>query len=145
MIEQRGFTLLELMITVVIVAILGSIAYPSYTDYILRGKISEALQGLADARVKQEQFFLDNRTYGPDEDTCGATLPADTKHWDFSCSDVSSNGYTVSATGKTSGGTAGFTYTIDQSNARSTKVNSPAPTGWTGSNSCWVTRKGGAC
>ena len=43
----RGFTLIELMITVVVIGILAAIAYPSYTDYIRRGKISQATSELS--------------------------------------------------------------------------------------------------
>ncbi|HLU77226.1 MAG TPA: type IV pilin protein [Burkholderiales bacterium] len=143
---QRGFTLIEAMITVAVIAILSMIAMPAYTDYVLRGKISEAVQGLADARVKQEQFFLDNRTYGPAATTCGAPLPQNTKHWDFSCSNVSTTTYTVTATGKASGGTAGMSYSIDEENVRSSVINaSVGPKGWTGQANCWVVRKGGVC
>jgi len=60
---QRGFTLIELMIVVAIIAILSTIAYPAYTDYITRGKITEATSALASKRILMEQFFQDNRTY----------------------------------------------------------------------------------
>ena len=143
--NSRGFTLIEVMITVAIIAILAMIAMPSYTDYVLRGKITEAVQGLADARVKQEQFFLDNRTYGPAAATCGAALPSNTKHWDFACSDVSTTTYTVTATGKASGGTTALAYSVDEANVRSSTVSAGGPKGWTGNATCWVTRKGGVC
>ena len=60
---QRGFTLIELMVTVAIIAVLAAIAVPNYRDYVTRGKLVEASAGLSDARVKMEQYFQDNRTY----------------------------------------------------------------------------------
>src|SRR5437763_3189016 len=57
----NGFTLLELMIVVAIVAVLASIALPNYSDYVKRGKIMEATTGLSDFRQRYEQYFLDTR------------------------------------------------------------------------------------
>ena len=51
----RGFTLIELMITVAVIAVLSAIALPSYTDYVTRSKLAEAYAHLADLRVKMEQ------------------------------------------------------------------------------------------
>ena len=55
----RGFTLLELMITVLIVAILAAIAYPSYQSYLARAYRSEAYTALNQWANLQEQYFLD--------------------------------------------------------------------------------------
>src|SRR6266542_902969 len=83
--RPRGFTLIEAMITVAIVAILGAIAYPNYVDYITRGRIIEGTSKLSDFRVRMEQYFMDNRTYvgpsPPGVGTCGAsfTLSANDK------------------------------------------------------------------
>ena len=59
--KQRGFTLIELMVVVVVIGILAAIGYPSYTDYIRRGKIAEATATLGDWRTKMETYYLDNR------------------------------------------------------------------------------------
>ena len=61
-----GFTLIELMITVAIVAILASIAMPSYQAYVRRGQLADAFKSLADMRVKMEQYYQDNKFYGTD-------------------------------------------------------------------------------
>jgi type IV pilus assembly protein PilE len=66
--HQQGFTLIELMITVAIVAILAAIAYPSYTNYVKRGYRSEGIALLNDAAAKMERFYAQNNSYA------GATL-----------------------------------------------------------------------
>lgn len=138
----RGFTLIELMIAVAIIAVLASIALPAYNDYITRARITEALSSLSDMRVKLEQYFQDNRTYAG---ACAAgtlaPLPPNTQFFQFSCPVLNGTNYTVRALG--TGSMTDFEYTIDQNNVRST-VN--VPPGWAGTGStCWVTSKSGAC
>jgi len=141
--EESGFTLIEVMIAVAIVAILSAIAVPNYTAYVMRGKISEATSRLAVKQVQMEQFFQDNRTY-----VAGTACTSDTtssKFFDFSCTGTgapSATTFIISAVGKDS--MAGFTFTINQSGATTTGA---VPSGWTAPspNTCWVTKKGGEC
>lgn len=135
---QNGFTLIEIMIVVVIVGILATIAFPAYTDYVIRGKIPDATSTLAAKRVQLEQFFQDNRTYVA-APACNADSTS-SQYFDFSCSVQTATTYTLQAAGKAS--MAGFTYTVDQSNAKATTA---VPTGWATNATCWVTKKGGAC
>lgn len=57
-----GFTLIEVMIAVAVVAILAAPALPSYRDYVTRGNIPEATSRLLTKQVQMEQWFQDNRT-----------------------------------------------------------------------------------
>ncbi len=139
-----GFTLIEVMITVAVIAILAAVALPNYIEYVTRSKLVEAKTNLSDMRTRLEQYFLDNRAYptacipyasGPAGGT-NIYLPASIKNFAIACSALGANTYTVSATG------LGFTFTVDQTNARKT---TGVPTGWTTSTVCWVSRKNGDC
>lgn len=59
----QGFSLIETMITVTILAILASIAYPSYQQYVIRSNRSEALQFIMDLANREEEYLLNNRIY----------------------------------------------------------------------------------
>ena len=61
--KQNGFTLIELMVTVAIVGMLASIAYPSYTSYIIKGNRSAAQAQMLDIANRQQQFLLANRAF----------------------------------------------------------------------------------
>ena len=56
---DRGFTLIELMITVAIIAILAAVALPAYSTYVTRARITDAVKGLSEMRLKMEQYFQD--------------------------------------------------------------------------------------
>lgn len=76
-VRQSGFTLIELMITVAIVAILASIALPSYQEHVRRGHRAAAQSEMMDIANRQQQFFLANRAYATSLAALSYTLPAD--------------------------------------------------------------------
>ena len=148
-----GFTLIEVMIVVAIVAILSAVAMPAYTDYLRRGQLPEAFTNLSDLRVKMEQYYQDNRNYGNTGGTACANnnpptwssfTPAGARYFTYTCALTGSTGtgnqsYTLTATGS-SGRAVGHTYSITQDNVQRTTVFK----GGSVSKACWLI-KGSEC
>lgn len=61
--NNSGFTLIELMVVVVIIGILSAIAYPSYKNYTVKSKRSDAYAALTEAATDQEKFYSQNMRY----------------------------------------------------------------------------------
>jgi len=83
-----GFTLIELMITVVIIGVLAAIAYPSYMRYVARANRSAAESFMLEVTSRQERYLLDARQYAADLATLGMAVP-----------DTVSGNYSVTITG----------------------------------------------
>jgi type IV pilus assembly protein PilE len=139
--DIKGFTLIEVMIVVAIVAVLAAIALPNYADYVKRGKIIEATSALSDLRTRYEQYFLDNRTY---VNGCTAIKPIvnTARAFAIDCGGESASTYTGTATGRASEGMGNFSYTINQANVKASTITEP---GWSGNGTCWAIRKDGSC
>lgn len=135
----RGFTLIEVLIVVAIIAILASIALPAYREYVMQGRIPEATNALSDMRVRAEQYFQDTYPHSYVGFPCAAT---GLQNFTVACSGLTATTYTITATG--TGPMAGFAYSIDQSNAKSTDS---VASGWTlpSPNDCWARTKNGSC
>ena len=146
--QFAGFTLIELMIVVALIAILAAFALPSYNDYIRRGQIVESFNQLADYRTKLEQYYQDNRNYGTAA-ACAAdstasswnTFPTTREHFTYSCAtgtatgDTTQQSFTVTATGS-SGQATGHVYTINQNGDRATTTFKGATVSGI---TCWLT------
>ncbi|WIT09833.1 type IV pilin protein [Paucibacter sediminis] len=138
-----GFTLIEMMITVGLIGVLGALALPSYRDYVRRGQVPESMTALSDYRIKMEQFYLDNRSYGTGACASGAVSPpwnnfrpGGAKYFEFSCELTDSGqGYVLTAKG-VSGQAVGHIYTLTQDNARATTLFK----GDSMNKACWLMR-----
>ncbi len=142
----RGFTLIELMVAVAIVAILAGVALPNYREYVIRGHLADASNGLALMRAQMERHYQDNRTYataGGFTTPCASSdaTPRTFNNFVVSCSGTpTATAFTLAATG--SGPAAGFTFTINQADVRATTA---APSGWSTCSTKWMLKKGATC
>lgn len=143
--RQIGFTLIEVMIVVAIIGILASVAYPSYTDYVRRGQVTEAFTQLSTWRTKMEQYYQDNRNYGTDG-VCAADASANswngfaaTEHFTYACATTDSDQkFTITATGST-GAATGNDFSIDHEGKPKTvkfKGTDVSPAA-----ECWLTKE----
>ncbi len=133
----RGFTLIEVMITVAIVAILSAIALPAYNAYVQRSRVPPGLEALSTLATRMEQRYQDTGSYANGE-ACGASMPAAT-NFEITCAlSDEGQGFTATATG--TGAVDGYAYTINHRGVRRTTAHpNGAP-----DEACW-SLKGGVC
>lgn len=130
---ERGFTLIELMIVVVIVAILAAIAFPSYQRYVLRSHRVEAQSVLSEAAARQERYYSQNNAYASTAAALNMTSNVSAlQYYGLAISNVTATTYTLTATA--TGGQAKdaqcLSLSLDQAGTRS---NTGTGTGTT----CW--------
>lgn len=138
--RSRGLSLLELLAVLAIIGILSAIAIPSYRDYVVRARLTDAFSGLGAVQAAAEEYWNNRHTYVDLDTDVPRRLPLDSADFTFTLTAASASAYKVKATGR--GVVADFAYTIDQNGVRATVA---APQGWGTSTSCWIDRKGGLC
>ncbi len=99
--NQSGFTLIEVMIAAVILAILTAIALPSYQNQMRTNKRTEAENLLLEVASKQQRFFSDQMTYTNDVTALGYTAPLQTESGAYTLTialGAGGSSYTITAT-----------------------------------------------
>ncbi|RDV29319.1 prepilin-type N-terminal cleavage/methylation domain-containing protein [Alteromonas aestuariivivens] len=111
--KEKGFTLVELMIGVLIVGILAAIAMPSYQSQMRESRRNDGQSALMQLKMQQEAYRLENNSYAA---TANLALPA-SDYYTFTAGDVTATTYTLTATAKGSqtDDTGCTTLTLDQS------------------------------
>lgn len=96
--RQKGFTLIELMIVVIVVAILASIAIPSYLEQSRKGRRADAVQAVGDLQLKLESWRAENPSYAECDECVSGDYPtiADSAHYEINV-DADADGYTITA------------------------------------------------
>lgn len=141
-IELRGFTLIELMVTVAILGILAAIAYPSYIEQVRKSRRADAKAALVSAAQTMERFYTENNSYATATagDAAGNTIPDhapfDRAHaqrtYDIALNPApTATGFTITATraGAQIGDPNCGDYTITNTGAKSVSVGTVA--------NCW--------
>jgi len=145
-----GFSLIEAMMAVAVMAILTTVTLPAYSDYQRRAYLPEAFNGLADFRVRMEHFYQDHQRYGSGVDSAcagdpsaagwNAFAPRDAQNFSYRCAvQASQDGYLIVATGRPGSSAAGHVFTIDHEGRHGTVLFK----GRTVDADCWLTSDGG--
>jgi Tfp pilus assembly protein PilE len=131
------------MIALVVLAILTTIAYPQYTEFVMRSRIVEATSGMNDLRTRMEQYFQDNRRYD-NAGACGVASPAP-NYFTVTCTPVGAPALTYNVVTQGTSSMSSFRYTMTVGPAGITRATTSGPAGWTVSGTCWTVRKNGYC
>ena len=95
--RAHGFSLVEIMITIVIVGILSSLALPSYRDYVTRARLTEAFAALAAAQTSAEQFWSNEHTFAGFDGAL--SFPGNTSNFSYVLTTATASTYMLQAVG----------------------------------------------
>jgi len=105
-IQHKGFTLIELMITVAIMAIIAAIAYPSYIDSVRKARRADAQAQMMELASFMERFYTENNRYNKENNVAqtNVALPAGiaSDYYDaYALQSISATSYVIKAAPKT--------------------------------------------
>lgn len=132
--DERGVTLIELMVVVVIVGILAAVAYPNYRDHVTRSKRTEAKAALLQIATNQERHYLNHNQYTTDLTNLGFPVAdnylTDSEAYVVRVTGANANSYTAQAVYQEGGAEDGRcnTFTINETGD---KTSSPNTDCWT--------------
>lgn len=97
---DAGFTLIELMMAVVIIAIIAKIAIASLSYYSLKGRRSDGLNAILAISLAEERYRSNNTTYGSLAQAYNSVTASPQGYYTLSVSGNTATGYTITATGQ---------------------------------------------
>lgn len=95
---MRGFTLMELMITVAIVGVIAAFAIPSFNNYLLKSHRSDAFAAILSVQMAEERYRSNNTSYGTLAQVWGGDSTTEGGRYTLSISNVGATTYTITAT-----------------------------------------------
>jgi type IV pilus assembly protein PilE len=128
MLRKRGFTLIEMLITVLIVAILALTAIYFFSGQVVRGRRIDAINALLSISLAEEAYRSSNTTYGTLAQVWGGVTTSQEGYYTLAISNVTATSYTITATGTgtqtadTNDATSCATLTLTMSSGTITKT-----------------------
>jgi len=141
-----GFSLVEALMALAVLAVLATATVPAYSDYVRRAHLPEAFSNLAAYRLGMEHYFQDHQIYGSGNGSCADDdavagswnrfSPAGEQLFDYQCTALpAQQGYLITATGRAGTSVNGHVFSIDQDGVHRTTRFRGAPM----HAECWLT------
>lgn len=126
--DRSGFTLLELLFTLIVLGVLAAIAMPSFSEVTVRGKLREAPIAFSEILANMQKFYLVNKSFRAAAGACGVAMPTSPRvsYFTYRCAAAPDGmSFTVTATSTASVGAApgagAYVYTLSWDGNRQSK------------------------